>query len=150
MVKRQINGKKLAYLALANRREGCNLNRSYVACSLCQLLCSLRRAFSVVVHPHDNRVRRLQIQTETTSSGRQEENLVGRIRVVECGQQFLSNFCLGVTVKPTKFDVAIVKKIFHDIHHSRPLKEDQHLTTAIRVSVPVRDRSRTNLLCGWF
>jgi hypothetical protein len=43
-----------------------------------------------------------------------------------------------------------VKKIFHDVHHGRPLKENQHLTKTIRVSVPVRDRSRTNLLCGWF
>jgi len=69
----------------------------------------------------------LEIQTQTTSSGGQDEDLIWRVWIIESRQQCLSIVCFGGTVKTTELPASMAKEIGNESHDFRHLEEDQHL-----------------------
>lgn len=78
-------------------------------------------------HTHDNHIGSLEVQTETTCSGRQDEDLVLRILVVEHGDVARTILCLGATIQTQILPTAHLQEVFHDVHDFRHLEEDENL-----------------------
>ncbi len=76
---------------------------------------------------HDDRISGLQVQTQTTSSRGQHEDLVRAVRVIELQQEILSIIRFGVSIKPTRNDSSILAVHFEEIDGRPPLEEDEDL-----------------------
>lgn len=76
---------------------------------------------------HNNSIGTLQVQTQPTGPGTQDEDLVRTLGIVEGTEKSLSIICLGRTVKSTVFPSSIVEEVGDDSHDLSHLEEDQDL-----------------------
>lgn len=74
----------------------------------------------------DDSISSLQVKTQTTGSGTQEENIVFGVWFIEKCHSVSSVIGLGATIKPQMFDSLVVEINLHDIHQMGHLSEDQH------------------------
>jgi hypothetical protein len=78
---------------------------------------------------HDDGIGSLQVEAETSCSSREDKDLVGRVGLVEFGDEVRSVVCLGRSVESehllavTSVDEVVLEDV-HDVDH---LEEDEHL-----------------------
>ena len=78
---------------------------------------------------HDDRIGRLQVETETTSPRRQDEDLDIRVLGVELRDVPGTVLGLRATIETEVLPVHHLQEVLHDVHHLRHLEEDEDLTS---------------------
>lgn len=84
---------------------------------------------------HDDRIGSLQVETETSCSSREDEDLVRRIGLVELRDEVRSVVRLGRTIE-SKHLVAVAsvdEVVLEDVHDVDHLEEDKDLKTRMRM-----------------
>jgi hypothetical protein len=77
------------------------------------------------INPHNDCIRRLQIQTQTTRTGTENEHLILTLLRTEQLYEICSLLRLRASVQPQELPAHHVEEVGHDVHHLRHLEEDQ-------------------------